>query len=83
MFIKDSIRSVFKLSNNQVNLLLLSTITSLFQGIIYYIMDRKRFSPTYFALTVIMSFIYYVFYYKTYVSSSKKGGSESSASSKS
>jgi hypothetical protein len=65
--IKDQIKSIFNLSNNQVNLLLLSTATSLFQGLVYYMIDKKRFSPYYFMFTVLTCFIYYVFYYKTYI----------------
>lgn len=70
-FFKHNIRSIFNLSNNQVNLLLLSTATSLFQGIVYYAIERKKFSPQYFILTVVMCFIYYLFYYKTYVHDKK------------
>jgi hypothetical protein len=70
-FLKHNIKSIFNLSGNQVNLLLLSTATSLFQGIIFYTIERKKFSPQYFILTVIMCFIYYLFYYKTYVHDKK------------
>jgi hypothetical protein len=65
--LKENIRSTFNLSNNQVNLLLLSTGTSLFQGFIYYMINKDRFTLKYFIFTVIMSFIYYIFYYKTYI----------------
>ena len=70
--IKDNIKSIFNLSNNQANLLLLSTATSLFQGFVYYIIDKDRFTFKYFVFTVIMSFIYYIFYYKTYITDKKK-----------
>jgi hypothetical protein len=70
--IKNTIRTTFNLSNNQANLLLLSTGTSLFQGFIYYMIDEDRFSFKYFAFTVLMSFIYYIFYYKTYITDKKK-----------
>ena len=69
--IKSNIKKTFSLTNNQVNLLLLSTMTSLFQGLTYFIIDRNRFSPKYFVLTVITCFIYYIFYYKTYVNADK------------
>ena len=72
-FLKDNIKSIFNLSNNQANLLLLSTGTSLFQGFIYYMIDRERFTFKYFVFTVMMSFIYYIFYYKTYINDKKKG----------
>ncbi len=71
-FIIDNIRSTFNLSNNQANLLLLSTGTSLFQGFIYYMIDKDRFTFKYFVFTVLMSFIYYIFYYKTYINDKKK-----------
>jgi hypothetical protein len=71
-FLKDNIKSTFNLSNNQANLLLLSTSTSLFQGFIYYMIDKDRFTFKYFVFTVIMSFIYYIFYYKTYINDKKK-----------
>jgi hypothetical protein len=70
--IKDNIKSIFNLSNNQANLLLLSTGTSLFQGFIYYMIDKDRFTFKYFVFTVIMSFIYYIFYYKTYITDKKR-----------
>ena len=69
--IKNNIRSVFNLNNNQVNLLLLSTATSVFQGFTYYMIDGKHFNMKYFIFTVVMSFIYYIFYYKTYISDGK------------
>ena len=71
-FLKDNIKSTFNLSNNQANLLLLSTFTSLFQGFVFYMIDKDRFTFKYFIFTVIMSFIYYIFYYKTYINDKKK-----------
>ena len=71
-FIKDNIKTTFKLSNNQANLLLLSTCTSLFQGFVYYMIDKDRFTLKYFVFTVMMSFIYYIFYFKTYINDKKK-----------
>ena len=68
---KHNIKTLFNLSNNQVNLLLLSTATSIFQGIVFFGIERKNFSIPYFLLTVVMCFIYYVFYYKTYVHDKK------------
>ena len=73
--IKDNIKNIFALTNNQTNLLLLSTMTSLFQGMIYFTIDRERFMPKYFIFTVLMSFIYYIFYYKTYVNADMKKSS--------
>jgi hypothetical protein len=70
--IKKNLKSIFNLTSNQVNLLILSTITSIFQGVVFYFIDKNRFSTTYFAFTVVMSFIYYIFYYKTYVNDKKK-----------
>jgi hypothetical protein len=69
--LKHHIKTLFNLSNNQVNLLLLSTATSIFQGIVFFGIERKKFSIQYFLLTVVMCFIYYVFYYKTYVHDKK------------
>ncbi len=69
--VKHHIKNLFNLSNNQVNLLLLSTATSIFQGIVFFKIERKKFSIQYFLLTVVMCFIYYVFYYKTYVHDKK------------
>lgn len=69
--IKNNLKDMFAMSNNQTNLLLLSSLTSLFQGIIYYTIDKEKFSPKFFMFTVITCFIYYVFYYKTYVNADK------------
>ncbi len=69
--LKHHIKTLFNLSNNQVNLLLLSTATSIFQGIVFFGIERKKFSIHHFLLTVVMCFIYYVFYYKTYVHDKK------------
>lgn len=70
--LRDKIKSTFKLSSPQTNLLLLSTATSLFQGFVYYMIDGDRFAIKYFIMTFMMSFIYYIFYYKTYLNTKKK-----------
>ena len=82
--IKNNLKDMFAMSNNQTNLLLLSSLTSLFQGIVYYIIDKEKFSPKFFMFTVITCFIYYLFYYKTYVNADKsKKHSNSNTSSSS
>jgi len=80
--VKKQIKNMFNLSSNQVNLIILSTATSLFQGAVYYFIDKDRFSIKYFSFTVVMCFIYYIFYYKTYIGD-KKGDRVRSASSSS
>ena len=69
--VKCGIKDTFGMTNNQTNLLLLSTMTGLFQGITFYLIDKDKFSPKFFAFTVITCFIYYIFYYKTYVNADK------------
>ena len=69
--VKCGIKNNFSMTNNQTNLLLLSTMTSLFQGLTFYIIDKDKFSPKFFVFTVITCFIYYIFYYKTYVNADK------------
>ena len=69
--IKCGIKNNFAMTNNQTNLLLLSTMTSLFQGLTFYLIDKDKFSPKFFVFTVITCFIYYIFYYKTYVNADK------------
>jgi hypothetical protein len=80
--LKKQIKNTFNLSTNQVNLIILSTMTSLFQGAVYYIIDKDRFSIKYFSFTVVMCFIYYIFYYKTYIGDKKGDVTRSSTSSK-
>ena len=79
--VKKQIKNIFNLSTNQVNLIILSTMTSLFQGAVYYVIDKDRFSLKYFSFTVVMCFIYYIFYYKTYIGNKKGDKTRSSSSS--
>lgn len=69
--IKDTIETVFDLNNNQANLLMLSVMTAVFQGFVYFMIDKTHFTPRYFVLTLLMSFIYNIFYYKTYLGTKK------------
>ena len=64
---KTYLQKKLDLTENQVNLLILATVTTIFQGIIYNFIDHKSFSGKYFVLTIIMNIIYSMFYYKTYV----------------
>jgi len=64
---KNYIQKQLDLTENQVNLLFLGALTTIFQGIIYNFIDHNSFSKRYFILTIIMSLIYNLFYFKTYV----------------
>ena len=80
--VKCGIKNNFNMTNNQTNLLLLSTMTSLFQGLTFYLIDKEKFQPKFFIFTVITCFIYYIFYYKTYLNADKtKSSSQLSQSS--
>mgnify|MGYP003333839029 CR=1 FL=1 len=70
--IKTYLQDKLDLTENQVNLLILSSVTTIFQGIIYNFIDHKSFSRKYFLLTILMSMIYNLFYYKMYVNADTK-----------
>ena len=70
--IKKYLQKKLDLSENQSNLLILGVLTTIFQGIIYNVIDHNSFSSKYFLMTIIMSIIYNMFYYKTYVSADIK-----------
>jgi membrane protein CcdC involved in cytochrome C biogenesis len=70
--IKKYLQNKLDLTENQANLLILGVVTTIFQGIIYNFIDHNSFSSKYFLMTILMSIVYNMFYYKTYVNADVK-----------
>lgn len=65
---KYSLKETFYLNDNQANLIVLASLTFLFQSVCFYIMNPTKFQLKWCIMCFIFAFIYNISYYKFFIS---------------
>lgn len=66
--IRSNLKKKFNLNKIQANLILLSTITIIIQGIGFYFIDRKKVNVKLIFVVIFIGFLYNIAFYKSYAS---------------
>ncbi len=67
-FIRSTLKKQFDLNKTQANLILLSTITIVIQGIGFYFIDRSKVNIKLIFAVIFVGFLYNIAFYKSYAS---------------
>jgi hypothetical protein len=66
--IRSILKKQFNLNKTQANLILLSTITIVIQGVGFYFIDRKKVNVKLIFAVIFVGFLYNIAFYKSYAS---------------
>ncbi len=66
--IRSTLKNQFDLNKTQANLILLSTITIVIQGIGFYFIDRSKVNIKLIFAVIFVGFLYNIAFYKSYAS---------------
>ncbi len=66
--IRSGLKKQFNLNKTQANLILLSTLTIVIQGIGFYFIDRSKVNVRLIFAVIFIGFLYNIAFYKSYAS---------------
>ena len=64
---KYLLKETFDLDNTQANLIIIASLTFLFQSVCFYIMNPTKFQLKWCILCFVFAFIYNISYYKFFI----------------
>lgn len=67
MITKYSLKETFELDDNQSNLVVLASLTFVFQAVCFYIMSPTKFQFKWCILCFVFAFVYNIAYFKFFV----------------
>ena len=65
---KYILKETFDLDDNQDKLVILATLTFIFQAVVFYLLDPPRFNLKMAIICFITAFMYNIAYYKFFIS---------------
>jgi hypothetical protein len=65
---KYSLKETFELNDNQANLVVLASLTFIFQAVCFYIMNPTKFQFKWCITCFVIAFMYNIAYYKFFLS---------------